>query len=199
MIIMSEGCSAPVSSEEGFPENKGRPLFCAISVRKLKVFYIITFGAYQFYWFYKHWVLLMQCSENTRISPIFRSLFSVFFVRGLLQRVDGRLAGKKSVLWYPTSLTVFYCAFYIIYILYNIQPWLVLEEIRIGILFYVVSFILNLVVLVIIQKAINMSRCCSDDMAEHEVWTPDAPERLFRFVGVVCWVVLLFITLVVVQ
>ena len=59
--------------------------FFAVSVRKLTVLSICTFGIYQVYWFYKHWQRVRERGES--VLPVMRAIFGIFFCYALFSRV----------------------------------------------------------------------------------------------------------------
>jgi hypothetical protein len=54
---------------------------------RLVLFYFLTAGLYQIYWFYKNWVAIKKSSGIRRIYPILRSLFAVFFCWSLFKKI----------------------------------------------------------------------------------------------------------------
>ncbi|MEZ0542290.1 hypothetical protein [Fibrella arboris] len=46
-----------------------------------------TFGIYSIWWQYKAWRFIKQ-KDNLSVSPVARAFFAVFFVHGLLDRID---------------------------------------------------------------------------------------------------------------
>ena len=86
--------------------------FFAVSERKLLVLSLLTFGLYQFYWFYQHWQVEKR-TEHPRITPLGRSLLVYFFCHSLFRRVSERAvrhglralpAGALTIGWVVTSL-----------------------------------------------------------------------------------------------
>lgn len=61
--------------------------FFPVSEGKLITLYIVSFGMYSIYWFYKNWKL-QQASMDKKISPVWRSIFSIFFTHALFRRID---------------------------------------------------------------------------------------------------------------
>lgn len=90
-----------------------QPPFFAVSLLKLVVLSICTFGIYELYWFYKNW-LLIKDREASAISPALRAVFAVFFCYQCLARIGdfatpalakSRLAaGPLAVGWILTTL-----------------------------------------------------------------------------------------------
>ena len=79
--------------------------FFAVSLFKLAVMSLCTFGVYEMYWFYRNWQAIRQreALELTRswnsISPLWRTIFSVFYCYSCFARIDryGAKAGVKSI------------------------------------------------------------------------------------------------------
>jgi len=59
---------------------------------------LLTFGYYELYWFFRNWRAI-QIQEQKKISPFWRSFFSVFFCYPLFKRIlaaAGRRAYQKK-------------------------------------------------------------------------------------------------------
>ena len=67
--------------------SENTPAFFPVSEGKLITLYILSFGLYGFYWFYKNWQL-QQATMNKKISPFLRAMFSIFFTHSLFRRID---------------------------------------------------------------------------------------------------------------
>lgn len=65
------------SSLEYFPVSEG----------KLMTLYILSFGLYGVYWFYKNWKL-QQPKMDKKIIPLMRAIFSIFFTHSLFNRIN---------------------------------------------------------------------------------------------------------------
>lgn len=61
--------------------------FFPVSEGKLITLYIVSFGMYSIYWFYKNWKI-QQATMDKKISPVWRSIFSIFFTHALFRRID---------------------------------------------------------------------------------------------------------------
>lgn len=66
--------------------NQGPPLF-PVSEGKLLTLYLLSFGLYGVYWFYKNWQL-QQSSMDKKIYPLLRAIFSIFFTHSLFKRIN---------------------------------------------------------------------------------------------------------------
>ena len=85
--------------------------FFAVSVSKLIVMSIFTFGFYDFYWFYKNWDALRQRGEN--VTPFLRAFFHTFTSFWLFKHIRAQAetispsaklpAGPLAVAWLIAS------------------------------------------------------------------------------------------------
>lgn len=64
-----------------------RPPFFAVSLMKLTVLSICTFGLYEIYWFYRNWKRIQEQGKPD-ISPFWRAFFSVIFCYPLFKRIQ---------------------------------------------------------------------------------------------------------------
>lgn len=71
--------TAPVAPAPAAP-------FFQVSIAKLVVLSICTFGIYELYWFYKNWTLV-RAREGSKISPVPRAFFAQFFCYALFRRI----------------------------------------------------------------------------------------------------------------
>ena len=62
------------------------PLF-AVGVPKLVAMYLLTFGIYQLYWFYKHWSTI-RARDGQEMWPVARALFAFFFFHDLVTTIN---------------------------------------------------------------------------------------------------------------
>jgi hypothetical protein len=58
-----------------------------VSEGKLITLYILSFGLYGVYWFYKNWTLQQPRMEK-KIFPVMRAIFSIFFTHSLFKRIN---------------------------------------------------------------------------------------------------------------
>lgn len=61
--------------------------FFPVSEGKLITLYILSFGLYGIYWFYKNWKL-QQSKIDKKIFPVLRAVFSIFFTHSLFNRIN---------------------------------------------------------------------------------------------------------------
>jgi hypothetical protein len=79
----------PKASLHVAPE--AEPEFYIVAPRKYFALYILTFGWYGFYWFYRNWKLYGQYSGR-RNWPVMRAMHSIFFIHRLLRHINKSLA-----------------------------------------------------------------------------------------------------------
>lgn len=60
--------------------------FFPVSVLKLFILSVCTFGVYEVYWFYKNWQLIKE-RERSHISPVPRAIFAVFYCYQCFARI----------------------------------------------------------------------------------------------------------------
>lgn len=58
-----------------------------VSEGKLITLYILSFGLYGVYWFYRNWTL-QQARMEKKIFPVLRAIFSIFFTHSLFRRIN---------------------------------------------------------------------------------------------------------------
>jgi hypothetical protein len=97
--------TGPIGSDQA-------PYF-AVSLLKLTVMSICTFGIYELYWFYKNWNLIKQ-RERADIMPFWRAVFAYFFCYQCFCQIRGHAesprlyrsapAGPPAVGWIITTL-----------------------------------------------------------------------------------------------
>lgn len=61
--------------------------FFPVSEGKLMTLYILSFGIYGIYWFYKNWKLQQRFMDK-KIYPFWRAIFSIFFTHSLFNRIN---------------------------------------------------------------------------------------------------------------
>jgi hypothetical protein len=66
---------------------ENQPEFFPVSEGKLITLYILSFGLYGIYWFYKNWKL-QQPKMDKKILPVMRAIFSIFFTHSLFNRIN---------------------------------------------------------------------------------------------------------------
>jgi hypothetical protein len=64
-----------------------QPRFFPVSEDKLMTLYILSFGLYGVFWFYKNWKLQQKLMDK-KIYPLWRAIFSIFYTHSLFRRID---------------------------------------------------------------------------------------------------------------
>ena len=97
--------------------------FFPVSLAKLSVMSLCTFGLYEIYWAYKNWQLI-KAREPTKLSPPLRSLFGVIFCYSLFRRVEEK-AESLYISFPPAGLLA--AGWIIVTLLYRLPDpyWLV--------------------------------------------------------------------------
>ncbi len=121
--------SSPTESKtlraEGEDEKAGQclPLYFPVSVPKLVVMSLCTFGLYELYWFYKNWQVEKQRTKED-LLPFWRTLFFFFFCYSLFRRIGEICRWNYTRPRYRAWLTA------IVYILLNVH--IQIGPVRIG-------------------------------------------------------------------
>jgi hypothetical protein len=105
----------PVATVIDLPRasNARVPEFYVVSRTKFVVLFFATFGAYQLYWFYKHWARYRRRSGED-LSPVWRTIFAIFYTHSLGNEVDHSLARAGIAhRWAPGALAAGYVLFQI--------------------------------------------------------------------------------------
>jgi hypothetical protein len=90
-----------------------QPPFFAVSLRKLTVMWLCTFGVYHYYWFYKNWVLIKK-RESSDIMPAARAFFSVFYCYPCFANISNfRLAGENRPTMHAGGLAAIWIIAYL--------------------------------------------------------------------------------------
>ncbi len=86
--IDSENNTDPAQTENTAITGVEDPLkYFPVSEGKLITLYILSFGLYGVYWFYKNWKL-QQPKMDKKIFPLMRAIFSIFFTHSLFNRIN---------------------------------------------------------------------------------------------------------------
>lgn len=98
--------TAAVTQPAG-PADRGDD-FLIVSACKFCILFFATFGLYHFYWSYMHWARYRAASGES-LSPVMRTLFSIFFTHALSARIDGvlRKTGRPHA-WAPGTIATLY-------------------------------------------------------------------------------------------
>ena len=87
-----QNLTAPGSIES---DSENTPEFFPVAEGKLITLYILSFGLYGVYWFYKNWKL-QQPKMDKKISPSLRAIFSIFFTHALFRRINERAGNLEQ-------------------------------------------------------------------------------------------------------
>ncbi|HYQ03412.1 MAG TPA: hypothetical protein VER96_32280 [Polyangiaceae bacterium] len=100
--------SSDVDDEPAIVYRSRSAQFFHVSTSTLATLYLVTFGMYGVYWFYKHWSVRKR-AYRLRISPVARAVFSIFFVHRLFKLIDetARATGV-STRWSPSTQATSY-------------------------------------------------------------------------------------------
>lgn len=80
---------APDQEEPAKDSSVSGVTFFPVSENKLFTLYILSFGFYGMYWFYRNWKL-QQPLMDKNIYPLWRAIFSIFFTHALFRRINRR-------------------------------------------------------------------------------------------------------------
>ncbi len=81
-------------------------IFFPVSITKLLVLSVCTFGIYEFYWFYKNWKFVKE-NQGLKIMPFWRAVFSPLFCYSLFEAVKKHAKRTKVNVKYSSGwLTV---------------------------------------------------------------------------------------------
>jgi GYF domain 2 len=85
--VATQGASIPpIPDVKIHPVGQADPLFLHISVARLILMSIVSFGLYDNYWMYKNWRYIKE-RDNMNIRPFWRGFFGVFYCHSLLRRI----------------------------------------------------------------------------------------------------------------
>ncbi len=93
--------------------NSESSLFFPVSLTKLNVMYIATFGMYTLVWFYQNWKL-QQVSMEKKIRPVWRAVFSIFFTHSLFEKIHKKTEEREIENWAHQSFATLFVVFAII-------------------------------------------------------------------------------------
>lgn len=82
----SEQGTIPVVEDSTFSDEANTSYF-PVSEGKFLTLYILSFGLYGVFWFYKNWKLQEPLMDK-KIYPVWRAIFSIFFTHALFKRID---------------------------------------------------------------------------------------------------------------
>ncbi len=92
-------------------DNSDADEFFPVSVRKLWIMHLLTFGAYDFYWFYRHWDHY-RLKNDRNVWPAVRGLFFFLFVYPTFNAVQKAAEAKQ--LGHLPNLRIFALIYYVL-------------------------------------------------------------------------------------
>ena len=99
--------------------DEDQPRYFPVSEGKFMTLYILSFGLYGVYWFYKNWKL-QEPKMDKKIYPVWRAIFSIFFTHALFKRIDQSASHlEKQHKFNASALATFFVAAVVV-----IAPWL---------------------------------------------------------------------------
>jgi len=151
--------------------------YFSVSLNKLAIMSVTTFGLYELYWFYKNWRAVKEQSGE-KISPFWRAFFAPFFCYGLFKRV--LISAQKqgyTEQYSPIWLTV-------IYIGTKIMASPELPD-----LFWFISF-LSFVPLLTVQQAISFNNFeINTEQKKYDSF--NTSEIVLIMLGITIWLVMI--------
>jgi hypothetical protein len=101
-------------AESALPTVPSEPAYFPVSLIKLAVMSVCTFGLYEIYWFYRNWALVKQ-RERSHVNPVAYAILAYFSCYPLFRRIRATAAERKlqmpahpgilAVSWVVTTLT----------------------------------------------------------------------------------------------
>jgi hypothetical protein len=165
--------------------------FFPVSEGKLITLYILSFGLYGFYWFYKNWQL-QQPKMDKKISPVLRATFSIFFTHALFRRINKSAENlQQKHKFHANALATFFVGAVIVGNLLDpgIMSTSIMERLTNNtvIITSLVIFILSVYPLVVVQATVNR---INNDMLgylnhKYSVWN-----YLLIALGAIFWLML---------
>lgn len=169
-------------------ENTKDTDYFSVSTSKLHALYLLTFGFYAIFWFYKQWKM-QQPHIKQKIMPAARSVFAIFFIHSLTKRVSNSMDSKR--LTETQWLQFFATAFVALTIIGNVVSKLAEHE-YIPSYFHitwVITFYLSALPLVEIQDKINMLK---NDPLGLQNSTYTWKNIIFMVCGGILWLFVIF-------
>ena len=158
-----------------------------VSLRKLLLLYVATFGVYQIVWFAKHWFRYRD-KTNDRIIPVARGIFAIFFAHRLFEYI--KQTGSEDIRvreWNaPTSAT----AYVGLVVVSRILDRIAMQEEAFGVL-DLISFALFFACIFPLQAAQRAANISSGDPEGQSNDSFSAGNFVAMVVGLLLWVVVL--------
>ena len=154
-----------------------RPMFLYISITRMILMTIASFGTFGYYWIYKNWKYLKE-KDSLNIRPFWRGVFGVFYCHSLLKAVQNNADANKIQ---KASLPVFWLA----------TGWVALTVISNVLVRTSASITVGLIGLVAclflvpVQDYINDINQSSNSSASYSDWS--VGQIICLVFGVICW------------
>jgi len=104
-----ENPTIPVVEDSEFKDEEQTSYF-PVSEGKFLTLYVLSFGLYGVFWFYKNWKLQEPLMDK-KIYPVWRAIFSIFFTHALFRRIDQSAAHlDKQHRFNANALATFFVA-----------------------------------------------------------------------------------------
>ena len=190
---MTQADGQPLASPESNEINENTvTAFFPVAEGKLITLYILSFGLYGIYWFYKNWKL-QQKSIDKKIYPVWRAIFSIFFTHSLFKRIDQQASHLEPQHKFNANTLATFFVFAII--VSNILDRLsmnthVLDGISNNsvIITSLVLFLLSTYPLVKVQATVNR---INNDMLGYLNHKYSLPNYALITVGIILWLLIL--------
>lgn len=106
-VVCCPACNADI--RESFTPDptsincKDRSTFYYVSVKKLAIMSVVTFGIYALFWFYKNWSYVNEHGKN-KVMPLARSIFSPITFYDLIKEIGKAGAAQGLPCKLPAAL-----------------------------------------------------------------------------------------------
>lgn len=161
--------------------------FFVTSLNKLVILFIATLGLYVLYWGYKQWSS-QRASMPKKIMPVWRSIFSIFFMHSLCKRISQRLESQGQPAWaYGAAATLYVLTTIVSSVISNLTS----RDDSLPLLVDILSLLLQLtpvLPLVAIQRQANLA---SQDPQGSSNSQMSSSNIVFIVIGAVFWVFIL--------
>lgn len=128
-----------------------------VSIRKLVLMQLFTFGLYSLVWFYEHWKQ-QKIKHQLRVIPALRAFFYIFFIHSLFGRI-GEAADRKglSTDWSPGTDASAWVGLIVVAVVLNfIGAFQQTDELWIFLATTLLNYFLPLIFTVRAQKVANL-------------------------------------------
>lgn len=130
--------------------------FYVVALKKFLILNIVTFSFYTVYWFYRNWKL-QKLHNGLSVIPVLRAIFPIFFVHSLFNEVRrAQTKNRNKYDWNP----VLWASLYVVIAIVSAVFDRIYERMDLGVWGELISVLfipLSIAVLIIPQKAINIS------------------------------------------